>query len=66
MKVSFFQVTKYFLGCFLFVISFSVFSKTTIHIANLEIAPFLPVAFMEKLANKYDLELKYTNFRRGL
>ena len=66
MKVSFFQVTKYFLGCFLFVISFSVFSKTTIRIANLEIAPFLPVAFMEKLASKYDLELKYTNFRRGL
>ena len=41
-------------------------SRTTIRIANLEISPFLPVAYVAKLADKYNLDVKITNFRLGL
>jgi ABC-type nitrate/sulfonate/bicarbonate transport system substrate-binding protein len=41
-------------------------AKTTIRIANLEIGPFVPVAYVAKLADKYNLDVRITNFRRGL
>ncbi len=41
-------------------------ARTTIRIANLEISPFLPVAYVAKLADKYNLDVKITNFRLGL
>ena len=41
-------------------------TKTTIRIANLDIGPFVPVAYVAKLADKYNLDVKITNFRRGL
>ncbi len=41
-------------------------AKTTIRIANLDIGPFVPVAYVAKLADKYNLDVKITNFRRGL
>ena len=41
-------------------------AKTTIRVANLEIGPFLPVAYVAKLADKYNIDVKITNFRRGL
>ncbi len=41
-------------------------TKTTIRIANLDIGPFVPVAYVAKLADKYNIDVKITNFRRGL
>ena len=40
--------------------------KTVIRIANLDIAPFLAVGYVEKLAAKHGIQVKVTNFRRGL
>jgi ABC-type nitrate/sulfonate/bicarbonate transport system substrate-binding protein len=40
--------------------------KTTIRIANLDIGPFVSVAYVEKLAAKHGISVKITNFRRGL
>jgi len=41
-------------------------TKTTIRIANLDIGPFVPVAYVAKLADKYNIDVTITNFRRGL
>ena len=40
--------------------------KTTIRIANLDIGPFVPVAYVAKLAAKHGITVKIINFRRGL
>ena len=47
-------------------ITASAQTKPTIRIANLDIGPFVPVAYVAKLADKYNLDVKITNFRRGL
>ena len=41
-------------------------ADTTVRVGNLEIAPFLPVAYAAKLASAHDLDVKVVNFRRGL
>ncbi|MFC7397404.1 ABC transporter substrate-binding protein [Chelatococcus sp. GCM10030263] len=38
----------------------------TIRVANLEIAPFLPVAYAAKIASKHGIKVEVVNFRRGL
>ena len=40
--------------------------KVTIRIANLDIGPFVSVAYVAKLAAKHGITVKITNFRRGL
>lgn len=40
--------------------------KPTLRIANLDIGPFLPVAYAAKLAEAKGLNVRLTNFRRGL
>ena len=40
--------------------------KTVIRIANLDIAPFIPVGYVQKIAAKHGIQVKVTNFRRGL
>lgn len=37
-----------------------------VRVANLEIAPFLPVAYAAKIAPEHGLEVEVVNFRRGL
>jgi NitT/TauT family transport system substrate-binding protein len=37
-----------------------------VRVANLEIAPFLPVAYAAKIAAKHGLDVDVVNFRRGL
>jgi NitT/TauT family transport system substrate-binding protein len=39
---------------------------TTIRIANLDIGPFAPVAYVGKLADKYGIKVEITGFRTGL
>jgi NitT/TauT family transport system substrate-binding protein len=41
-------------------------SKPVVRIANLDIGPFMPVAYVAKLAEKHGIEVKITAFRRGL
>lgn len=41
-------------------------NKPLVRIANLDIGPFVPVAYVARLADKYGIEVKITNFRRGL
>ncbi len=41
-------------------------SKPVVRIANLDIGPFVPVAYVAKLAEKHGIEVKITTFRRGL
>ncbi len=38
----------------------------TIRIANLDIGPFAPVAYVSKLADKYGIKVQITGFRTGL
>lgn len=38
----------------------------TIRIANLDIGPFVPVAYVKRLANKYGIEVQVMGFRTGL
>jgi NitT/TauT family transport system substrate-binding protein len=40
--------------------------RTVVRIANLDIGPFTPVAFVSKLAAKHDIAVEVTGFRRGL
>ena len=40
--------------------------KTVIRIANLDIGPFAPMAYVTKLADKYGIKVQVTGFRRGL
>ncbi len=40
--------------------------QTPIRIANLDIGPFAPVAYVGKLAQKYGIKVEITGFRRGL
>ncbi len=40
--------------------------KTTVRVANLDIGPFVPVAYVAKLAAKHGVSVKITGFRRGL
>ncbi len=39
-------------------------SKPVVRIGNLDIGPFVPVAYVAKLAEKHGIEVKITNFRR--
>jgi NitT/TauT family transport system substrate-binding protein len=39
---------------------------TVIRVANLDIGPFAPVAYVGKLADKYGIKVEITSFRRGL
>lgn len=41
-------------------------NAVTIRVANLQIAAFLPVAYAAKIASKHGINVKVTNFRRGL
>ena len=41
-------------------------ARPVIRIANLDIGPFLPVAYVARLADEYGIDVKITNFRRGL
>ncbi len=40
--------------------------EPTIRIANLDIGPFVPVAYVGQLADKYGIKVKVTGFRTGL
>jgi NitT/TauT family transport system substrate-binding protein len=40
--------------------------KPVVRIANLDIGPFVPVAYVAKLADKHGIEVKIMTFRRGL
>jgi NitT/TauT family transport system substrate-binding protein len=40
--------------------------KTPIRVANLDIGPFTPVAYVAKLAGKHGITVQITGFRRGL
>ncbi len=40
--------------------------QTVIRVANLDIGPFAPVAYVGKLADKYGIKVQVTGFRRGL
>lgn len=40
--------------------------SAVVRVANLDIGPFVSVAYAEKLAKKHGVEMKITNFRRGL
>jgi len=40
--------------------------KTPVRIANLDIGPFTPVAFIAKIAPKHGISVQITGFRRGL
>ncbi len=41
-------------------------TKPTIRVANLEIGPYVSIAYVTKLAEKHGINVKITNFRRGL
>jgi NitT/TauT family transport system substrate-binding protein len=41
-------------------------SKPVVRVANLDIGPFVPIAYVKKLADKHDFQVQITNFRRGL
>lgn len=41
-------------------------TKPVVRIATLDIGPFVPVGYVEKLAAKHGFEVKMTRFRRGL
>lgn len=41
-------------------------SKTKIRVGNIDIGPFVPMAYTKKLADKYDLDIEIIPFRRGL
>jgi NitT/TauT family transport system substrate-binding protein len=40
--------------------------QTVIRVANLDIGPFAPVAYVSKLADKYGIKVQIIGFRRGL
>jgi NitT/TauT family transport system substrate-binding protein len=41
-------------------------SRPVVRIANLDIGPFVPVAYVARLAEKHGIDVKITTFRRGL